>query len=286
MGANRKYLAKTTVFAVAILMSGTTMASLPVAGKIFKSKGQVHATAVGGEKRPMRAKSEIFTGDTLETGKRSISKVRLDDGAFFVLRPQTTFTVDQYSFKGAGAAGNTSSFKLAKGGVRFVSGEIGKGKGENKVALKSPTSTISLLGTDIFMFSDGKTTYTVVFDGAVRKKSSSGGATQIINTGEVSYTNKEGKTVKKKLSATQLNKIINKVNSETNLNEKNAANALPQDLVDEVSNEADKQKASDVDEESDFTDKQFDDLVSKITNATTGGGGDTSADTASRAIVD
>ena len=285
MGAHRKYLAKTTVFAVAILMSGTTMAALPVAGKIFKSKGQVHATAVGGEKRKMRAKSEIFTGDTLETGKRSISKVRLDDGAFFVLRPQTSFTVDQYSFKGAGADGNTSSFKLAKGGVRFVSGDIGKGKGENKVALKSPTSSISLLGTDIFMFSDGETTYTVVFDGAVSKTNFTGGAPQIINKGEVSFTNKEGKTIKKKLSPSQLTKVINAANSETNVNE---TSTLPKQFVDAANDEASNNNQSSSDETgSDFDETEFNNLINKITTSSdVGGGSGTSSATASRATVE
>lgn len=284
MGTHLNYAAKATVLITAMLMSGATMAALPVAGKIFKSKGQVHATAVGGEKRKMRAKSEIFTGDTLETGKRSISKVRLDDGAFFVLRPQTTFTVDQYSFKGAGAEGNMSSFKLAKGGVRFVSGEIGKG--ENKVALKSPTSSISLLGTDIYMFSDGETAYTVVFDGAVSKKSSSGGAPEIINTGEVSFTNKNGKTVKKKLSPKQLTAVKQAADSETNVNQ---TSALPQQYVDAANAEADTNSDQATGAtESDFSEQEFEALLNTIKPSSDGegGGSDTSVVTSSRATVE
>ena len=284
MGTHLNYAAKATVLITAMLMSGATMAALPVAGKIFKSKGQVHATAVGGEKRKMRAKSEIFTGDTLETGRRSISKVRLDDGAFFVLRPQTTFTVDQYSFKGAGAEGNMSSFKLAKGGVRFVSGEIGKG--ENKVALKSPTSSISLLGTDIYMFSDGETAYTVVFDGAVSKKSSSGGAPEIINTGEVSFTNKNGKTVKKKLSPKQLTAVKQAADSETNVNQ---TSALPQQYVDAANAEADTNSDQATGAtESDFSEQEFEALLNTIKPSSDGegGGSDTSVVTSSRATVE
>lgn len=114
-------------------------------GKMEFVTGEVSAVNTNGQARPISKGSEIETGDTLKTldGR---AQIRFSDGGFISLQPYTDFQVEDYSFNGKADGSEKGLFKLLKGGMRAVTGLIGK---TNKDAYKvsTPTATIGIRGT-------------------------------------------------------------------------------------------------------------------------------------------
>jgi hypothetical protein len=103
--------------------------------KVVSKTGQAHAAARGGE---------VDVGDTISTGSASTAQLKMVDGGFLAVRPQSELRVDSYSFHGNKSDNSTVS--LVKGGFRAITGMIGKNNPQNDIA-KTPTATIGIRGT-------------------------------------------------------------------------------------------------------------------------------------------
>lgn len=100
-------------------------------------KGQVIALTKG---------ATLQTGDTITTGVNSNLQMRMTDGAVIALRAGSEFKIDEYQFNGKSDGTEKASLSLVQGGVRAVTGVIGR---ENKDNLKVNTvaATIGVRGT-------------------------------------------------------------------------------------------------------------------------------------------
>ncbi|MGR9099819.1 MAG: hypothetical protein ACU826_04555, partial [Gammaproteobacteria bacterium] len=68
------------------------------------------------------------------------------DGALISLHPETAFFIDEYVFR-PNEGGNRAVMKLISGGLRTLTGAIGK-TDHNEYRLSTPLQTIGIRGTD------------------------------------------------------------------------------------------------------------------------------------------
>jgi len=114
-------------------------------GKVLMSLGDVKVTRAGNT-LPLKKGDAVQSGDIIITGATSNAQIRMTDGAVMAIRPQTEFKINEYIFNGKADGSEKASLSLVKGGVRAVTGVIGR---ENKDNLKvdAVVATIGIRGT-------------------------------------------------------------------------------------------------------------------------------------------
>lgn len=119
--------------------------------------GNVVALAPSGEARALAKGAAVASGETVRTDAGARAQLRFDDGALVSLQPQTDFRLDDYHYAGRADGQERGFFSLLKGGLRTITGLIGRG---NRDAYKVTTSvaTIGIRGTE----------YTLAYSGADR----------------------------------------------------------------------------------------------------------------------
>jgi len=117
-----------------------------VAGTIVQLSGPLLAKKADGAVRILSMRSEVESGDTLVTEKNTYAMVKFIDNSEITLKPLTTFKVENFSYDAAKPDGDQASFSLVKGGLRSVTGLLGK-RNKEKFAMKTPSATIGIRGT-------------------------------------------------------------------------------------------------------------------------------------------
>lgn len=115
------------------------------AGQLMFSLGGVKAVDADGVGRRLRRGAKVFSGDTINTASNGRAQVRFSDGSFVSLVPNTEFEIEDYAF-GEEAEEERGFFKLLKGGLRTLTGKIGK-KFRKNYKLATPVATIGIRGT-------------------------------------------------------------------------------------------------------------------------------------------
>lgn len=144
-------------------------------------------------------KSEVMQSDTLITEAETYARLKFIDGSEVVLRPQSRVKVDKFTFEEIAPAKDSMVLSLLKGGMRAVTGLLGRRSKEN-VEYKTPTATIGIRGTNTGMLhcnndceniptTSGRPpangTYVDVAFGAVIVRNESG--SQIFNAGQFGF---------------------------------------------------------------------------------------------------
>ena len=125
-------------------------AAAPVAGVVAQLSGPMTARGADGAVRALALKSEVAGGDTLLTGAGAYALVRFIDNSELTLRPDTSVKIDQFSFQDARPEQDSAAFTLIKGGLRSVTGLLGK-RSKEKYAMQTPSATIGIRGTTFFL---------------------------------------------------------------------------------------------------------------------------------------
>jgi len=110
------------------------------------ASGRLVARAADGTERRLRRRAAVYAGDTIVVGKNAFVQIRFTDGGLFSLRPDSEFKVSEYRHQEQKTENGKVVFELLKGGLRTISGSIGKKDKEN-YQLKTPVSTIGIRGT-------------------------------------------------------------------------------------------------------------------------------------------
>ncbi|QWD77376.1 FecR domain-containing protein [Polynucleobacter sp. MWH-Svant-W18] len=134
------------VFVLATVQTNGVLAqTAPEAGRVLMAIGDVKVSR-SGQQVPVTKGSAVLVGDTLVTGPASNAQLRMTDGAILALKAQTEFKINDYNFNGKADGTEKANLSLVKGGVRAVSGVIGK---ENKDNLKidAVVATVGIRGT-------------------------------------------------------------------------------------------------------------------------------------------
>ena len=109
--------------------------------------GEVRVLGSDGRERAASKGSDISEGETIVTSRGASAQLRMVDGGILAVRPDTRLQVTTYSHKGGESGSGKAGMSLFKGGLRAISGLIGKTSKEN-YAITTPTATIGIRGTD------------------------------------------------------------------------------------------------------------------------------------------
>lgn len=125
------------------LAAGAPHALSAPAGQVEFAQGLASAQQRGQATRILGKGDPLQEGDVLNTGARGFAIIAFPDGGKVTLRPNTTFAIDRYN----GAAGQEAvALRLLKGGMRTITGTIGRSKPES-VSVRTATATIGIRGT-------------------------------------------------------------------------------------------------------------------------------------------
>lgn len=132
-----------------LLMLGLTAGAAwaEVAARADFINGLVTATAGGQPARGLLKGSEILGDDQIDTAEGGRAQLRFSDGGLVSLLPNTTFSVEEYRLGEAGGEEGSLVFGLLRGGLRTVTGAIGKSRPDN-YQLRTPMGTLGIRGTE------------------------------------------------------------------------------------------------------------------------------------------
>ena len=112
-------------------------------GEVALAKGVATARSSDRDVTALAKSSPVYKGDVLETAARSFLVVKFNDGGKITLRPDSQFEIDEFDDT---PGKEKESFKLIKGGLRAVTGAIGKNR-PDQVSYKAKNTTIGIRGT-------------------------------------------------------------------------------------------------------------------------------------------
>ncbi|MEI7842726.1 MAG: FecR domain-containing protein [Gallionellaceae bacterium] len=151
-----------------------------VAGQVQFTNGNVQITTLAGVTRPLFKGDVINEGDVVTTALASSAQIKMRDGGFVAVRPDTRMKFDQFVFNGKQDGQERSFFSLFKGGFRAVTGFVGMLNKQN-YKINTPAATIGIRGTD-------HETYVVPEGNALI----AAGAYSKVNVGETTLTTNQG----------------------------------------------------------------------------------------------
>ncbi len=114
------------------------------AGEVVIARGVATAHNSGAAARIVGPGSEVFEGDVITTGPRSLALLKLDDGTRVTLRPDTSFQVEEFDTT---ANQERAVLRLFKGGLRAVTGFMSK-RNPDAMRLRTAVATIGIRGTE------------------------------------------------------------------------------------------------------------------------------------------
>ena len=144
----KNLILKTTI-SVTLLCLGVAVSPVQAAtgvGKAIISIGKVFSTNKAGVESKLKRRGKVFEGDTIKVGKKSRLQLRFVDNQLVVLKANTVFRIDEYKFKDKNDQNKSAALSLLKGGMRSVTGLIGK-SARDKYKVKTPVATMGVRGT-------------------------------------------------------------------------------------------------------------------------------------------
>lgn len=176
---------KSSILLSLILLSASFgLLAAELAGFVERLQGNAQLISAGNQK-PLQLKSEVLQGDQITTASDAELLLRLTDGTVLAVRPNTNLVVSEYHFDSKNSEQDSFLVKLIKGGLRTVTGAIGK-KNPQKVRFNTPTATIGIRGTDfeVAVLEQNKNnaeagTYNKVFQGATYLENNQGNRVEV-----------------------------------------------------------------------------------------------------------
>jgi len=135
-----------SLLALGLLLWASLVLAAPAA-TITHLSGPLVVRTASGVTKVLSIGSKVDEGDTVVTERRTYARLKFSDGGEVTLRPNTQFKVDKYAYDQTKPKDDEGSFSLIKGGLRAVSGQIGKRGNQDSYRMKTPTATIGIRGT-------------------------------------------------------------------------------------------------------------------------------------------
>ena len=129
-------------FLLLALMLPVSSYAASKAGQVLSITGRATATTADGDIRSVNKGSKLYSGDTISTSYSSYTRMKLDDGSFIMLRPDSRFTIDDFEYKKGKE--DRGIFSLLRGGFRAITGLISDKK---KYKYRTSVATIGIRGT-------------------------------------------------------------------------------------------------------------------------------------------
>jgi len=163
-------------------------------GQVQHLSGTLHVQRADGSIRLLSEKSQVLVGDVVSTERDSYAQLKMTDGGNITLRPNTQIRVEGYEFSEKEPEKDNFVFALLKGGMRAVTGLIGKRINRDAYKLRTATATVGIRGTDFNAIevppggggnAPAPGVYIVVSDGQVVL--SAGGTELLASAGQTAY---------------------------------------------------------------------------------------------------
>ena len=180
------------IAALRLLWGLTAVMAADMTGTVTHLSGPLFAKKSNGTVKTLGINSIVELGDTLITEKKTYARIKFPDNSEVTLRPQSQFKIDQYFFDQASPKDDKAAFSIIKGGLRAVTGQIGKRFHGDNYRMTTPVAVVGIRGT-IFeiRLSEGdsaginKGLYLFVPEGNITVSNSAG--TQSVNAGQFAY---------------------------------------------------------------------------------------------------
>ncbi len=111
-------------------------------------EGTVYVTRADGRQSILARGSALGVGDALSTTRNSTVRLRFTDGGETAVRPDSRITVQAYSYSRENPQADNLVIGLLRGGLRALTGAIGKRGNTDAYRLTVSTATIGIRGTD------------------------------------------------------------------------------------------------------------------------------------------
>lgn len=168
---------------LACLMLVSQAAYAGVAGYAQFVNGSVQIESLAGQMRALQKGGAVNEGDTVISAQAASAQIRMQDGGFIAVRPDTKLKFDRFIFSGKDDGSERSFFSLFKGGFRAVTGLIGR-LNKSNYRITTASSTIGIRGTD-------HETFVVTPDSPLARVTPVGTYNKV-NVGETSITTDKG----------------------------------------------------------------------------------------------
>ncbi len=149
MAPRKSYIAikalPTLAWLLAMFMAGLAHAGQTV-GTVTDLSGPLLARKADGVIKVLSQKSTVDQGDTLVSEKDTYARIKFVDNSEITLRPDTQFKIEHFNYEFAKPANDNIVFRLVKGGLRSITGLLGK-RNRDHFALVTPVATIGIRGT-------------------------------------------------------------------------------------------------------------------------------------------
>ncbi len=116
--------------------------------------GSAQAIPIAGSTRTLKNGDSVNEGDKVTTGDKSSLVLTFEDGQIVALGAKSKMAVTTYKYNEKEPAKSSVLFSLVTGGMRAITGLIGKASPE-RVAYKAGNATMGIRGTDITFATDG-----------------------------------------------------------------------------------------------------------------------------------
>jgi hypothetical protein len=168
-------------------------------GLVTHLSGTLMVRQADGMTRALSVASAIHEGDVLTTQEDTYARIKFVDSAEVVMRPTSQIKINNYHYEEARPESDSVLLSLVKGGLRKVTGLIGK-RNRDSVSVATVTATIGIRGTHfgaLFCQDDcgripvpaGRLLenglHVDVADGAISLRNQ--GGAQVINAGQFGY---------------------------------------------------------------------------------------------------
>ncbi|MGK0171073.1 MAG: hypothetical protein ACI9W2_002802 [Gammaproteobacteria bacterium] len=131
----------------------------PVAGRIVLLRGKLQGTGEFANPRSLGLGGAVYEGDVISTDGRSYAVIQYRDGTRTSIGRDTQLRIDAQRYFPTRPAASKSFFSLLRGGLRIITGLVGKHNRE-AFAVRTAVATIGIRGTgfDVVCTGDCPTT--------------------------------------------------------------------------------------------------------------------------------
>lgn len=153
------------IFTLALAAFNLQAQSAIAVGEALFVTGEVWANSGSGLK-VLETGNKLADGTTLQTGQNGYAYIRMTDGGFFILRPNSKARIVNY-IADLSAPGNSKlRLDLESGTVRAISGEAAR-RAPDSFRLNTPIAAIGVRGTDFTVLTTADNTRVTVVKGVV-----------------------------------------------------------------------------------------------------------------------
>jgi hypothetical protein len=176
-----RYLALGSALGLAICATQASAANNQIGGVTQKDYNGATGAPAGGAASGLYFGNDVFSGETVATPDAGSTKLTFQDSTTLSVGASSTVVLDNFVYNPDTRTGD-ASINFSKGIFRFVTGDI---QNKSNVKLTTPTTSLTIRGTDFKVAVNQDGTTVQVISGAVEIKPCGGTAeTRLVTPGE------------------------------------------------------------------------------------------------------